>query len=134
MIEGTRLRTVNDTPEPRSSVAQLSNHADAARVHHRVLTVRQQNLMTSSRDLRAAVAQLSNIRHSACPIDRIRDDGMTVVNKSVDGAGHHVARLPNRPTADSVRVGGTPEGLAAAQRSSWRAIVEFLDRHLGPRR
>lgn len=54
-----------------------------------------------------------------------------VLNKSMDGAGHHVARLPNRPTADSVRLGGTAEGLAAAQRASWRAIVEFLDRHLG---
>ena len=53
-----------------------------------------------------------------------------VVNKSVDGAGHNMARLPNRPTSDSVRLGGTAEDLAAAQRSSWRAIVEFLDRHL----
>jgi hypothetical protein len=39
-----------------------------------------------------------------------------------------VTHLPNRPTSDSVRLGGTAEGLAAAQRSSWRAIVEFLDR------
>lgn len=55
-----------------------------------------------------------------------------IVNRSVEGAGHAVARLPNRPTADSVRLGGTAEGLAAAQRASWRAIVEFLDRNLRP--
>jgi dienelactone hydrolase len=48
--------------------------------------------------------------------------------RSFDAAGHHVARPPNRPTADSVRLGGTAEGLAAAQRESWRAIIEFLGR------
>jgi len=53
-----------------------------------------------------------------------------IINQPADAAGHAVARLPNRPTADTVRLGGTAEGNAAAQRASWRAIVEFLDHNL----
>jgi dienelactone hydrolase len=53
-----------------------------------------------------------------------------IVNKTIEAAGHAVARLPNRPTADTTRLGGTAEGNAAAQRASWRAIVEFLERSL----
>jgi dienelactone hydrolase len=55
-----------------------------------------------------------------------------VINRAFDAAGHHVGRPPNRPTADSVRLGGTAEGIAAAQRESWRAMLEFLDRSLRP--
>ena len=49
-----------------------------------------------------------------------------IVNLTIDDAGHHVANVPNRPTADSVRLGGTAAGLAAAQFQSWRAILDFL--------
>jgi len=47
-------------------------------------------------------------------------------NLSFQNAGHHVANPPLRPTADSVRLGGTAQGLAVAQVASWREIVEFL--------
>jgi hypothetical protein len=50
-----------------------------------------------------------------------------VVDLTIANAGHHVANLPNRPTGDSVRLGGTAAGLASAQLQSWRAIVGFLD-------
>lgn len=47
-----------------------------------------------------------------------------------ENAGHHVGNLPMRPTADSVRLGGTAQGLAAAQTACWDHIVEFLRAHL----
>jgi hypothetical protein len=50
----------------------------------------------------------------------------TITNLTMDAAGHHVASLPNRPTADSVRLGGTAAGLAEAQLRSWKAIFDFL--------
>jgi len=53
-----------------------------------------------------------------------------IVNQTIDDAGHHVANVPNRPTGDSVRLGGTAAGLAAAQFRSWQAIVEFLGQSL----
>jgi dienelactone hydrolase len=49
-----------------------------------------------------------------------------IVSLTIAAAGHHVANVPNRPTGDSVRLGGTAAGLAAAQFQSWRAILEFL--------
>jgi dienelactone hydrolase len=49
-----------------------------------------------------------------------------IVNLTISNAGHHVANVPNRPTGDSVRLGGTAAGLAAAQFQSWHAILEFL--------
>ena len=65
-------------------------------------------------------------------VARAKEQGFRhpVINQTVEGAGHHVARIPNRPTIDSVRLGGTAQGLAQAQRNSWRAIVDFLDRSL----
>jgi dienelactone hydrolase len=53
-----------------------------------------------------------------------------IVQLTLDDAGHHVANVPNRPTGDSVRLGGSAAGLAAAQFQSWRAIVSFLDQSL----
>ena len=49
-----------------------------------------------------------------------------ITNLMLDAAGHHVATLPNRPTADSIRLGGTASGLAEAQLRSWKAIFDFL--------
>jgi len=57
-----------------------------------------------------------------------------VVELTIDGAGHHVGNVPNRPTRDSVRLGGTPAGLAGAQFRSWRAIVGFFDEALRRKR
>jgi dienelactone hydrolase len=41
-------------------------------------------------------------------------------------AGHHIGRQPMNPTTDSVRLGGTAQGIAAAQVAAWDQIVEFL--------
>ena len=49
-----------------------------------------------------------------------------VTNLTFDEAGHHVANLPNRPTADSIRLGGTASGLEDAHFRSWKAIFDFL--------
>lgn len=48
-----------------------------------------------------------------------------------ENAGHHAANLPLRPVADSVRLGGTAQGLAAAQVAAWRHVAEFLRASLG---
>jgi dienelactone hydrolase len=47
-----------------------------------------------------------------------------------ENAGHHACHLALRPTADSVRLGGTAQGLAAAQVACWDRIVEFLEASL----
>jgi dienelactone hydrolase len=52
---------------------------------------------------------------------------------SFPDAGHHAASLPLRPTADSVRLGGTAQGLAAAQVAAWDRIGEFLQASLASR-
>jgi dienelactone hydrolase len=49
-----------------------------------------------------------------------------VLNRQWDNVGHHVAGVPNRPTADSVRLGGTAQTIANAQFEAWREIVSFL--------
>ncbi len=61
---------------------------------------------------------------------RRHDFSYPVKNLSFDNAGHHAGHLPLRPTADSVRLGGTAQGLAAAQVAAWRQIVEFLRTNL----
>jgi dienelactone hydrolase len=61
---------------------------------------------------------------------RRHDFSYPVKNLSFDNAGHHAGHLPLRPTADSVRLGGTAQGLAAAQVAAWRQIVEFLQANL----
>src|SRR5206468_2702235 len=53
-----------------------------------------------------------------------------ITNVTLEAAGHHVLNLPNRPTADSVRLGGTASGLADAQVRSWKAVFDFLARSL----
>lgn len=50
----------------------------------------------------------------------------SVTNRVFDEVGHHVANIPMRPTADSVRLGGKPQALAKAQLQAWREIVSFL--------
>jgi dienelactone hydrolase len=49
------------------------------------------------------------------------------------GAGHFL-RPPVTPTTvtwtDDLRSGGTPAGVAAAQRAAWSRITEFLHEHL----
>lgn len=50
-----------------------------------------------------------------------------VLNRQWDNVGHHVAGVPNRPTADSVRLGGTPQTIANAQFEAWREIIAFLN-------
>lgn len=54
-----------------------------------------------------------------------------VINMTMEAAGHNVAGTPNRPTADFVRLGGTPQGLAEAHAKSAQAIIDFLDRSIG---
>lgn len=49
-----------------------------------------------------------------------------VTNLTMPDVGHHVASLPNRPTADSVRLGGTTKGIADAQFRSSKAMLDFL--------
>ena len=56
-----------------------------------------------------------------------------VVNRSFDDVGHHVATLPMRPTADSVRLGGKPQALAKTHIQAWREIVSFLNTNMGKR-
>jgi dienelactone hydrolase len=51
---------------------------------------------------------------------------VAVTNKQFDDAGHHAGHIPLRPTADSVRLGGSAAGNAHAQLESWREIVRFL--------
>lgn len=50
-----------------------------------------------------------------------------VTNLNFNDVGHHVASLPMRPTADSVRLGGQAQALAKAHVQAWREIVRFLD-------
>jgi dienelactone hydrolase len=49
-----------------------------------------------------------------------------VKNISLENAGHHAGSFPLRPAADSVRLGGTAQGIAQAQVEAWREIVKFL--------
>lgn len=53
--------------------------------------------------------------------------GFPLTKLIAGSVGHHVASLPNRPTADSVRLGGTAKGIADAQRKNWVAIFSFLE-------
>ena len=57
----------------------------------------------------------------------------SVVNRSFDDVGHHVANIPMRPTADSVRLGGKAPALAKTQLDAWREIVSFLNANTGAR-
>lgn len=50
-----------------------------------------------------------------------------VKNQSFDDVGHHVATIPMRPTADSVRLGGKPQALAKTHLRAWREVIGFLD-------
>ena len=50
-----------------------------------------------------------------------------VLNRQWDNVGHHVSGIPNRPTADSVRLGGTTQTIAKSQFESWREMFAFLD-------
>jgi len=61
---------------------------------------------------------------------RRHDFGYPVKSFSFENAGHHAGHLPLRPTAESVRLGGTAQGLAAAQVAAWRQIAEFLRANL----
>jgi dienelactone hydrolase len=49
-----------------------------------------------------------------------------VFNRQWENVGHHVAGVPNRPTADSVPLGGTAQTIAKAQFEAWREIIAFL--------
>jgi dienelactone hydrolase len=51
-----------------------------------------------------------------------------VTNLQFDDVGHHAAGVPLRPTADSVRLGGSARSIAQAQIEAWRAIVTFLSK------
>ncbi|HUK34685.1 MAG TPA: acyl-CoA thioesterase/bile acid-CoA:amino acid N-acyltransferase family protein [Vicinamibacterales bacterium] len=53
-----------------------------------------------------------------------------ITNLTIDDAGHHVLQIPNRPTGDSLRLGGSAKGLFDAQSRSWRAMIDFLDHSL----
>jgi len=59
---------------------------------------------------------------------RIKNNGFKfeLTNLQFDDVGHAVARIPLRPTADSVRLGGSARSIAHANIESWRAIVSFL--------
>jgi len=50
-----------------------------------------------------------------------------VLNRQWDDVGHHVGSVPDRPTADSVRLGGTPHSIAKAQFEAWREMIAFLN-------
>ena len=49
-----------------------------------------------------------------------------VTNLQFDDVGHHCAGIPLRPTADSVRLGGSARSIAHANVEAWHRIVSFL--------
>ena len=57
----------------------------------------------------------------------MHDEAYPVKNRVIEEVGHHVATIPMRPTADSVRLGGKPQALAKAHVQAWREIVSFLN-------
>jgi len=63
--------------------------------------------------------------------NRAQHGHASIENLQYDDAGHHVAHIPQRPTGDSVRLGGSAAGLAHAQLQSWKSLIAFLERALG---
>jgi len=61
---------------------------------------------------------------------RLREKGFKyeVTNWQRDDVGHHVARVPLGPTADSVRLGGSARSIAIAQVDAWGQMISFLNK------
>jgi len=61
---------------------------------------------------------------------RLKNSGFKyeVTNLQFDDVGHHAGGIPLRPTADSVRLGGSARSISHAQIEAWRAIVSFLSK------
>jgi alpha-beta hydrolase superfamily lysophospholipase len=57
---------------------------------------------------------------------RHRKTSVALQSRQYDDAGHHVASIPLRPTADSVRFVGTVTGLAHAQLDICALLTRFL--------
>lgn len=46
------------------------------------------------------------------------------------GEAGHIINFPFMPTSTRTQLGGTPPGLARADRESWKSVIEFLEKNL----
>ena len=113
----TKSRRLIDLYDPTFDAAPVESRIAVEKISGPVLLIsgKVDALWPSSRmaDEIAARLKSKSFRHE-------------VTNLQFDDVGHHAAGIPLRPTADSVRLGGSARSIAHAQLGSWRAIGAFL--------
>lgn len=116
--EYTKSRRLIDLYNPSFDKAPVGSQIAVERIAGPILLIsgKADMLWPSSRMADAIVARL------AANLFKYK-----VLNRQWDNVGHHVAGVPNRPTADSVRLGGTAQSISKAQFEAWREIIAFLN-------
>jgi len=116
--EYIKSRRLIDLYDPSFDKAPVESHIAVERIAGPILLIAGKNdlLWPSSRMADAIATRLAakNFKYK-------------VLNRQWDNVGHHVGSVPNRPTADSVRLGGTPQSISKAQFEAWREIIVFLN-------
>jgi dienelactone hydrolase len=115
----TKSRRLIDLYDPTFAAAPAESRIAVEKINGPILLIsgKADALWPSSRmaDEIAARLKSKGFRHE-------------VTNLQHDDVGHHASGIPLRPTADSVRLGGTARSIAHAQVQSWRAIAAFLSK------